>query len=106
MANRSELIDLYLPDRNDDIDIDTSLAENFRAIDAAFGEVLQRGTINISYDDDGRVTTITSQGATIGLEYDGDEVISIIQSVGNRIIEYSVNYDDDGNIQSIVREER
>jgi hypothetical protein len=113
MASYSPNVNLYLPSRNDaDVDVDTSLADNFNKIDSSLAQsVHQLNEFKYSYTylSDGSVQTITEKDknevtiSTITFTYlaNGD-VDTSVKVMNGQTITTKYNYDINGNLTDTV----
>lgn len=109
MADFTNFLGLYLPNRNDALDLDTTLADNFLKLDQKLQEIssttTQIGENSFYYNSDGSIATIQTPGSLFTFFYDDEGVVSSIrEDQGTQTITTNFIYDENGALSSVSQE--
>ena len=104
MPTYTSNLNLYKPSRLDaDVEVDTSLAQNFQSIDDQLGPLINvSGSYTVNYNADDTVSDIVTPIGTTTFEYNTDGTVNrVIEDTTGQTKITTLNYDTEGNVQSI-----
>jgi YD repeat-containing protein len=108
MAEYTSNYGLYKPNRNDiDMEVDTTLAENFGKIDAGLAQIVEemtlQGDTTLTYDAEGNLTKEETPVGVTTYEYENGRLVKSLEEKDGKTIESTFNFDTEGNLLSINR---
>lgn len=112
MANYTEHLGLYRPSRSDDLDVDTTLSDNFVKLDEKSKSIdeelehrkLQLGNTTFEYSTNGQIQKVTTPDVETTFTFVDGVLTETVEVFAEETVKNTFSYNGQGQLTGTTRE--